>query len=125
LFVAREYDGLVWLSALICGSEVFDPQEPAYGLEPPLFLFVEALAWFAQAIRSGVWTYFETTPVGRQQRMLALLKTIGPSEFGSAMRAPCELGATSEQLRPSTHGSQRTSSETTISCGLSQRKIEG
>jgi hypothetical protein len=105
LFVAREYQGLVWLSSLICGSEAFEPQDPAYGLEPPLFLFVETLAWSAQAIRSGVWTYFEATPIERQQRMLAHLKTMGPLELGeryeSAMRVwrnPASVAAIDEWI---------------------------
>ncbi|MDB5430186.1 MAG: hypothetical protein JWP35_1302 [Caulobacter sp.] len=81
LFVAREYDGLVWLSSLVCGADGFNLASPSYGLPSSLFLFAEGLQWFAQGIRSGVWTYFEATPVPRQELMQALLRTNGPPGF--------------------------------------------
>jgi hypothetical protein len=42
---------------------------------------VEALAWFAQATRSGVWTYFEATMPERQQAMYEALVKFGPHGF--------------------------------------------
>jgi len=34
LFAARDYDGLVWLSSLICGSDGFDLAVLSYGFRP-------------------------------------------------------------------------------------------
>jgi|UPI000648A44D hypothetical protein len=73
-FDAAEYDGLAWLSSMICASDAFRPEHPTYGLSQSLFLLVEGLSWFAQAARSGVRTYFEATPVERQQAMLRALE---------------------------------------------------
>ena len=81
LFANRDYEGLVWLSSMICGSSGFDLQHPSYGLSRSLFLFVESLFWFAQSSRSGVWTYFEATPATRQQNMLEALRELGPTGF--------------------------------------------
>jgi hypothetical protein len=74
LCAARAYDGLVWISSILCGCDTFRPDEPGYGLPTLLFNLVERLAWFAQATRSGVWTYFEATPPLVQQGMLASLQ---------------------------------------------------
>ena len=71
---AREYEGLTWISAVLCGSSSFDGTAAAYGLPTPLFLLVESLAWFAQGVRSGAWTYFEATPLAQQLAMLKALK---------------------------------------------------
>jgi len=71
---AREYEGLNWISAALCGSPSFDEMHATYGLPKPLFLLVESLAWFAQGVRSGARTYFEATPLERQQAMLEMLK---------------------------------------------------
>ena len=81
LFASRDYDGLVWLSSTLCGSRGFNLQSPTYGLPRTLFLFVESLFWFAQGLRSGVWTYFEATPSARQQEMLAALGDLAPEGF--------------------------------------------
>jgi hypothetical protein len=91
LFGSRDYDGLVWLSSAICGSPGFDLQHPMYGLPRALFLFVESLAWFAQALRSGAWTYFEATPHARQQEMLAALRDFAPEGFGQQYSAGMKL----------------------------------
>jgi hypothetical protein len=76
IFDTAEYDGLTWLSSMICASEVFRPQHVTYGLPQPLFLLVEGLLWFAQSGRSGVRTYFEATPVDRQRAMLQALEHV-------------------------------------------------
>jgi hypothetical protein len=81
LFANQDYDGLVWLSSMLCGSRGFNLQSPTYGLPRALFLFVESLGWFAQGLRSGVWTYFEATPPVRQQEMLAALSDLAPKGF--------------------------------------------
>jgi hypothetical protein len=81
LFASQDYDGLVWLSSMLCGSHGFNLQSPTYGLPRALFLFIESLAWFAQGLRSGAWTYFEATPSVRQQEMLAALRDLAPKGF--------------------------------------------
>jgi hypothetical protein len=42
-----------------------------------VFVFVEALTWFAQTIRSGGWTYFEVTALDRQAAMQDALLRLG------------------------------------------------
>jgi len=74
LCTAREYEGLVWISGVLCGSSQFSLDDPAYGLPSAAFEVVERLAWFAQGTRSGSWTYFESTPPERQRYMLRTLK---------------------------------------------------
>jgi len=81
LFRERDYGGLVWISSLISGSDAAKLQEPDYGLPQPLFLFVESLSWFAQAIRSGAWTYYESTPDTRQKVLLTAYEADGPKGF--------------------------------------------
>ena len=74
LFQSRDYGRLVDLSSALCSGSVFRPQESQYGLPRAAFTFVESLLWFAQAQRSGVWTYFESTPPERQAVMLEALE---------------------------------------------------
>jgi hypothetical protein len=69
----REYEGLAWISAVLCGSHRFNPSDPTYGLPSLAFCLVERLAWFAQSTRSGASTYFEATPLSRQSAMLSAL----------------------------------------------------
>jgi hypothetical protein len=71
---AREYDGLAWIAAVLCGGDQFRTESPTYGLPMPAFDIVERLSWFAQGTRSGAWTYFEATPPERQRAMLAVLE---------------------------------------------------
>src|SRR5579872_4844236 len=89
-FSERDEASLAFLSSLVCGTQAFDERHAVYGLPPPLFLFVEDLLWFAQAWRSGSWTYFEATPPERQQAMLEALRTDAPNgwsdQYASGMR---------------------------------------
>lgn len=48
-----------------------------------MFGFVESLLWFAQAHRSGVWTYYNATPGSRQNVMLRALESDAPDEFAT------------------------------------------
>jgi hypothetical protein len=79
MFSERDEAGLAFLSSVICGAQAFDQRHATYGLPSPLFLFVEGLLWFAQSWRSGSWTYFEATPVERQQAMLEELRSHAPT----------------------------------------------
>lgn len=86
-FKAEEYDGLIWLSSMICAAPTFQPKQASYGLSQPIFVVVEGLFWFAQSIRSGTRTYFESTPVDRQQAMLhALEHEAAPDSFPANYR---------------------------------------
>ncbi len=58
-----------------------DVHDPQYGMPGAVFAFVETLSWFSQAIRSGTWTYFEATPVERQEALRAQLFRLAPVEF--------------------------------------------
>lgn len=69
------------LSALICSSPHFNRAQPNYALPEALFAFVEGLLWLSQSLRSGTRTYFEATPVERQQRMLEALLHLGAGEL--------------------------------------------
>lgn len=66
---------------MLRGSDSYKPEEANYGLEPPVFVLIESLLWFSQALRSGVWTYFEATPVLRQEAMLWALRRVAPKDF--------------------------------------------
>lgn len=78
----KDYSGLCWLSAVLCGSNRLEARGLTYGLPSALFLLIEGLTWFAQGQRSGVWTYFEATPQVRQQAMIeAFQQQDWPSDF--------------------------------------------
>ena len=81
LLIGTEYGDLVDLSQCLCSSRQFITSSPVYGLPQPAFVFVETLCWFAQAIRSGAWTYYEATQPLRQSSMLAALKAHAPKDF--------------------------------------------
>lgn len=84
LFAAQDYDGLVQLSSFFQGTSTCRLEKADYGLPRPFFLIVESLVWFAQAERSGVWTYFEATSAPRQQAMLEALTAGAPAGFAQA-----------------------------------------
>ena len=79
IFAERDELGQAWLSSAICGTPSFDQRQRTYGLPLALFLFVEDLEWFAQATRSGAWTYFEATSVERQEALSTLLAAEAPT----------------------------------------------
>jgi hypothetical protein len=81
LFASCDYGKLIELSGLIYGSPAYHSDIPNYGLPVPAFIFVESLLWFAQAIRSGTWTYFEATPVARQEAMRSGLERMAPAAY--------------------------------------------
>lgn len=81
LLEGDSYDDLVQLSSAICSSPRFASAAPDYGLPTFAFLFVEVLCWFAQSIRSGANTYYEATPIARQDALAAALRTHAPPAF--------------------------------------------
>jgi hypothetical protein len=83
LFSLGSYEGLVSISQALCTAPKFSIEEAEYGLPRLAFMFVEGLCWFAQATRSGVWTYFEATPETRQAAMLEALEASAPKGFAA------------------------------------------
>jgi len=81
LLNGSSYDDLVELQGILVTPLHYDSSQPDYGLPPCFFVVVEGLVWFAQAWRSGVWTYFEATPLPRQQAMHEALLQLGPEDF--------------------------------------------
>jgi hypothetical protein len=81
LLASEAHEDLATLSSMICSSARFNQEASDYGLPQFAFLFVETLLWFAQAVRSGAWTYYEATPPERLDAMLAALAEAAPKEF--------------------------------------------
>ena len=86
LLRASDYHSLVELTQIAYGSAIRSDLHPDYALPQPAFLLCETLLWFAQALRSGVWTYFEATPDARQNAMLKALEALGPEGYAAAYR---------------------------------------
>jgi hypothetical protein len=80
LLAVADYGPLAELSAIAWGSPMFSRNAPEYGLPRPLFVVVEGLCWLSQAIRSGVWTYYEATPRARQDAMCKALRERAPGD---------------------------------------------
>ena len=81
LLNGETYHDLVELSQTMVASPRFNLENLDYGLPAFAFLFVETLTWFAQAIRSRVWTYYESTPAARMQLMRLALSDHAPIGF--------------------------------------------
>jgi len=81
IFTTSECGRLAEISSILCGCGSYEPKQPDYGFDSQTFVFVESLLWFSQALRSGVWTYFEATPRQRQEAMREALRSIAPKEF--------------------------------------------
>jgi hypothetical protein len=79
LLTQRDYGALVDLQGVATGWDGFDASVPSFGLPGPIFVVFEMLVWLATADRSGVWTYYETTPDARSEcakSTLAILKAV-------------------------------------------------
>lgn len=76
-----KYGDLVQLSQALGASPRFSFKATDWGLPLAAFVHLECLCWFAQAIRSGVWTYYEATPLERQKLMLSALEKFAPTDF--------------------------------------------
>lgn len=73
----RDEIALAWLIGLLRDRSALHGNGRTH-LPAPLFAAVEALAWFAQATRSGVWTYFEATAPALKAAILEYLREQGP-----------------------------------------------
>lgn len=81
LLDGETYHDLLELSSAILSSPLLTPDAPDRGLPRFAFLFTETLVWFAQAMRSGVRTYYEATPATRQAAMAVGLRIAAPDGF--------------------------------------------
>jgi hypothetical protein len=71
------------LSSCMCSSPHFTLAQLDYGLPRPAFVFVETLCWLARSCNSGVWTYYEATPLSRQVAMRDALRALAPEEYAT------------------------------------------
>ncbi len=81
LISSKGFLELVELQGIFFGWSGCDFNLPNFGFHSSVFTFNESLTWFSQAIRSGVWTYYEATPIERQEAMFAALQIHAPIEF--------------------------------------------
>jgi hypothetical protein len=86
LYARADFSALVQLSSDIYGWDGFRRDEPECGFPSAIFGFLETLTWSSRSIRSGVWTYYESTPLSRQWAMLAIAASIAPAELAAAYR---------------------------------------
>lgn len=76
-----QLESLVELQGIILGSPYIRPNQADYGLPAEGLVFVETLAWFTQALRSGAWTYFEATSEATQVATLQALVRHAPAGY--------------------------------------------
>ena len=81
LFASGDSRRLTELCSVITSSQLYDPERPDYGLVPEAFMIVESLTWLAQAVRSGIVTYYEATASSTQQSMLEVLQQLAAPEL--------------------------------------------
>lgn len=81
LVAQHDYSALVDLQGIALGWDRFDATNPSFGWPQPIFAVFEILTWLAQADRSGVWTYYEATPVPRQDCVVAALEALQADEL--------------------------------------------
>ncbi len=72
---------LIELHGAILSLSDFDTNQLTYGLPDIAFVFVETVVWLSQSVRSGSWTYFESTPEARVNALLRLLEVVAPKEL--------------------------------------------
>jgi hypothetical protein len=83
LFSTPEFTKLIEIAGYFAATDEYRTDAPDFGLPRPVFVFHETLLWFSQAIRSGVWTYYEATPRARQEAMLNALAGEAPLGYAA------------------------------------------
>ena len=83
LLARSDQIALAELQAILFSWHGRDSSQTDYKLPPAIFVYVETITWFSQAIRSGVWTYYEITPLDRQQAMREALVTWAPQDYAA------------------------------------------
>ena len=81
LLERRDYTALVDLQGVALGWEGFSKDDPSFGWPLPVFVVFELLTWLAVADRSGVWTYYDATPVARLNCVLTALDKLQAVEL--------------------------------------------
>jgi hypothetical protein len=81
LLTQHDYGALVDLQGIALGWDGLDANLPYFGWPQPIFVVFEMLTWLAQADRSGVWTYYEATPVARLECALVTLDVLKAVEL--------------------------------------------
>ena len=79
LLQGKDICHLVEIMTAIQSLPSYKISDPFHGLPPFASVFEDILAWQSQAIRSGVWTYYESTPATHQTRVLSILRTEAPA----------------------------------------------
>ena len=81
LLAQHDYGALVDLQGIALGWAGFEADDPSFGWPHPIFAVFEMLTWLAQADRSGVWTYYEATPIPRQECAIVTLDMLKAAEL--------------------------------------------
>jgi hypothetical protein len=81
LIAQQDYGALVDLQGIALGWDRFDANDPSFGWPQPIFVVFEILTWLAQGDRSGVWTYYEATPLTRHDRVVVALEALQAAEL--------------------------------------------
>ena len=93
LYKARDYHSLVELYSNLSGWERVNYESVDYGFPTPIFVFFELMIFWA-SVRSGVWTYFESTSAVRQKDLIIAMRHFVPDEliekYGEAAAAYCQ-----------------------------------
>src|SRR5205823_10179333 len=113
LFANRDYEGLVWLSSMICGSSGFDLQHPSYGLSRSLFLFVESLFGLLKAL---VRAFGPISKPHRPRDSRTCLRRCANSDLRGSMNSTALAWVSGQmwsRLPESINGSGRTNTRTT------------
>ena len=100
LLRGTQYSDLVSVSKAIWCCNRLRKREAEYGLPTTVFVFVETLCWSAQSLRSGAWTYHETTHPHRQSSMVAALNSFAPVEFASNYWIGSQTWTDPERISP-------------------------
>lgn len=83
LLAQHDYGALVDLQGIALGWAGFEADDPSFGWPQPIFAVFEMLTWLAQADRSGAWTYYEATPILRQECAIVTLNMLKAAELRS------------------------------------------
>jgi hypothetical protein len=98
LIARSDYDAMVDLQGILMSGHGVNFDMPEYGLPSIAFVFVESILWFAQSVRSGAWTYFESISPERQSAMYQALESFAPKGFAERYKFGSENWKDPEQM---------------------------
>ena len=99
LMARSDYEAMIDLQGILMSGAGMATNMPSYGLPSIVFVFVETIHWYAQSVRSGAWTYFESTPNDRQAAMYQALESFAPSGFAERYRYGSENWNDPEKMK--------------------------